>query len=133
MLDAVINGAIDGIIVINQNGIIQLANPAAQNLFGYSEGELLDHNISKLVPVPDKARHDSYIAHYLKTGEKHIIGIGREVKGERKDGSLFPFLLSISEAFVEGNRLFIGVIHDITEILQARKQLKKYADELKTG
>ncbi|KAF5270954.1 hypothetical protein FQR65_LT17736 [Abscondita terminalis] len=97
LLKAIIDHAIDGIITIDNKGIVERINPAASSLFGYSPEEVIGHNISILMPEPDRSNHDSYIHNYKETGQKKIIGIGREVLGRRKDGSTFPFRLAVSE------------------------------------
>src|SRR5208282_5695370 len=100
-LRALLEAALDAIISIDERGIIQLANPAAERMFGYSAQELIGKNISLLMPSPYREEHDGYVAHYLATGKKRIIGIvGREVAGLRKDGTTFPLDLSVAEARV---------------------------------
>jgi len=124
LLSAVFNSAIDGIIIINERGIIKLVNPVTSTLFGYTESEMIGENVKMLMDNPHHKQHDGYLHNYISTGIKKIIGIGREVEGKRKDGTTFPFSLSISEAFVEGERFFSGVVHDISEIKTAQKELK---------
>lgn len=124
LLSAVFKSAIDGIIIINEQGIINMVNPAACELFGYAAAELIGNNVHMLMGMPHKPKHDTYINNYVTTGIKKIIGIGREVEGKRKDGSQFPFMLSISEAFVNDERFFAGVVHDISEIKTAEENLK---------
>ena len=114
-LDAIIENAIDGIITIDDKGIIEHLNPAALELFGYSREELVGKNVSALMPQPDKAQHDGYIHNYHTTGKKHIIGIGREVHGQRKDGSVFPFRLGVSEIKFSDRKIYTGFIHDLTK------------------
>ena len=97
LLKAIIENAIDGIITIDDCGIVESINPAGCGLFGYQPNEVIGKNISVLMPQPDKANHDQYIKRYQETSKPHIIGIGREVTGLRKDGSKFPFRLSVSE------------------------------------
>ncbi|MCB9041960.1 MAG: PAS domain-containing sensor histidine kinase [Lewinellaceae bacterium] len=135
-LEAVINTAVDGIIVINEKGIVQMANQAASRLFGYDKEEMTGRNVNMLMPSPHAAKHDSYIGNYLDTGIGKIIGIGREVKGLRKDGSQFPFKLGVSRVELEGTILFAGVIHDLTEqkraearILYLNKELEQKVEE----
>ncbi|MES9872562.1 MAG: PAS domain S-box protein [Candidatus Sedimenticola sp. 6PFRAG7] len=114
-LRVVMENAVDGIVSINEQGIVQTFNRAAQQLFGYTSEEVLGQNVSILVPSPHREAHDHYLERYLKTGEKKIIGIGREVDGQRKDGSTFPMRLGISESFSEGRRIFTAVIQDLSE------------------
>ena len=124
LLKALFDGAIDGIMLINEKGIIEAINPAAAKLFGYNPDEVINQNIKMLMPEPDHSRHDNYLKNYTTTGIKKIIGIGREVKGKRKDGSIFPFRLSVSEVKNSEQRLFAGVVHDISEIEVTNKQLE---------
>ncbi len=128
---AIINTAIDGIITIDEHGIMESANPAAAKLFGYDNEELIGKNISILMPEPDRSHHDRYIHAYLNSGEAKIIGIGREVKGQKKDHTIFPFRLAISEVKVtQGARIFTGIIHDLTKQKADENKLLTYAKEL---
>ncbi len=122
-LNAVIEAATDGIITIDERGIMELINPAAAKLFGFSLEEMTGRNINMLMPEPDSSRHDQYILNYLQTGVKKIIGIGREVRGRRKDGTIFPLRLSISEVQLHDRRIFTGIVHDLTEQKQVEKAL----------
>jgi len=101
-------------IIIDEVGTITSFSAAAERLFGYAEAELIGRNVSCLMPQPDRGRHDEYIAHYLKTGERRIIGVGRVVVGQRRDGSTFPMELSVGEAGEDGQRVFTGFIRDLT-------------------
>src|SRR4029450_14163488 len=92
---AVVDAAVDGIIVIDARGRIEAFNHAAETMFGYAEADVLGHNINMLMPEPDRSKHDGYIRHHLDTGEKRIIGIGRAVTGQRRDGQKFPLHLSV--------------------------------------
>ncbi len=129
-LQAIFEAAIDGIVIINQRGTIEMVNPAAAKLFGYDQETLIGQNVNILIPPPDKELHDGYLENYLSTGEGKIIGIGREVTGLRKDGSIFPFRLSISEVNLTNERLFTGIVHDLTNEKEAEAKLKLYAKEL---
>ncbi len=124
-LDAVIDTATDGIIIIDETGLMELVNTSAANLFGYAIEDLIGKNVSTLMPSPHRGQHDGYLNHYLRTGERKIIGIGREVHGMRKDGSLFPFRLSISEVILKERRVFTGIIHDLTEQKRFEQALKE--------
>ncbi|WP_316850546.1 PAS domain-containing sensor histidine kinase [Pedobacter agri] len=129
-LDAIIENAIDGIITIDDRGIIEHLNPAALELFGFSREELVGRNVSVLMPQPDKARHDGYIQNYHNTGKKHIIGIGREVHGQRKDGSVFPFRLGVSEVKFSDRKIYTGFIHDLSKEKANEEQIKSYTEKL---
>ncbi|MEC4747340.1 PAS domain S-box protein [Methylomicrobium sp. Wu6] len=120
---AILDTIIDGVIAIDESCIIQLFNPAAEILFGYRREEVLGFNVNLLMPSPDHDAHDGYIANYLRTDVKKIIGIGREVTGKRKDGTLFPLHLSIGEAVLGDRRLFVGIIHDLTSRKRAEEKL----------
>ena len=114
MLEAILQSAVGAIITIDTNGSIQTVNPATVRLFGYAETELLGRNVNILMPEPHRALHDGYIAHHMVTGERKIIGIGRDVEGMRKDGSCFPMHLSVSAFEVKGTRYFAGIVHDLS-------------------
>lgn len=129
-LKAIIKTATDGIIIIDEYGIMELANEAAARLFGYSEEELLGHNISMLMPSPHREIHDSYIQNYLRTGIRKIIGIGREVMGLCKDQSTFPFRLSISEVQLPERVVFTGILHDLTAQKAAEARIKELNQHL---
>ena len=118
---AIIDAAVDGIVTIDERGLIESANPAAERLFGYTAAELVGNNVKVLMPAPYREEHDGYIASYLATGHRKIIGIGREVIALRKDGSTFPIDLGVAEVHQGGRRFFMGTIKDLT----ARKQLEE--------
>jgi PAS domain S-box-containing protein len=120
-LQAVLNTATDAIITIDPDGIIQSVNGATEQLFGYRAGELIGHNVKMLMPAPYFDQHDGYLARYRQTGEKHVIGIGREVQARRKDGSSFPVDLALSEFVDQGRRMFTGALRD----LSARRALER--------
>jgi len=130
LLEAIIDHAIDGIITIDNRGLIESINPAACKLFGYTDEEVIGNNVSMLMPEPDQSHHDSYIDNYKRTGHKKIIGIGREVLGRKKDGTTFPFRLAVSEVWYKNRNIFTGFIHDITREKAAENRLKKHAVEL---
>ena len=130
LLEAIIDHAIDGIITIDNRGLIESINPAASSLFGYSDHEVIGNNVSMLMPEPDHSCHDSYIDNYKRTGHKKIIGIGREVLGRKKDGTTFPFRLAVSEVWYKNRKIFTGFIHDLTREKAAENRLKKHAVEL---
>lgn len=129
-LRAIIKTATDGIIIIDERGIMELANEAAARLFGYTEEELLGNNISMLMPSPHQEIHDSYIQNYLRTGVRKIIGIGREVFGLRKDQSTFPLRLSISEVQLAERIVFTGILHDLSAQKAAEARIKELNQHL---
>ena len=120
-LRAILDTAVEGIITIDERGIIESVNPAAEKIFGYTAAEVVGKNVSLLMPPPFREAHDGYLGNYLRTGQAKIIGIGREVVGRRKDGSDFPMDLSVSEVRLADRRLFTGFVRDITE----RKRLER--------
>ncbi len=129
-INSIIQAAVDGIITIDTRGIIEMVNPSAARLFGYSEEELIGQNIGLLMPEPDHSRHDQYMENYHRTGHRKIIGIGREVSGRKKDGSVFPLYLSISEVQLTDRKVYTGFIHDITHQKVSEERLRRYAAEL---
>lgn len=130
LLYAVIENAVDGIISIDTRGIVTAMNPAAARLFGYAKEEVSGKNVSMLMPEPHRSDHDKYLDNYEKSGEAKIIGIGREVQGRRKDGSLFPFYLSVSKIEMAEGHFYAGIVHDLTEQKDAENALRKYSEDL---
>jgi two-component system sensor kinase FixL len=130
LLNAIIENAIDGIITIDDSGKVESINPSACKLFGYEQEEVIGNNIAMLMPPPDRQQHDEYINRYQRTGQAHIIGIGREVQGLRKDGSRFPFRLGVSEVKYSGRKIYTGFIHDLSREKEAEDRLKEYAGHL---
>lgn len=130
LLYSIINTAIDGIITIDYRGLIESVNPAALALFGHAERDIIGNNISVLMPEPDRSAHDGYLKRYQGTGERRIIGIGREVRGLRKDGTTFPFRLAVSEVVYEHRKIYAGFIHDLSKEKAAENELKQYTEEL---
>lgn len=130
-LQSMIATSPDGIITIDRHGAIQMFNQTAEALFGYSESEVIGMNVKMLMPHPYQAEHDSYISKYLKTGEKRIIGIGREVTALRKDGTTFPIELAVGEIEINGEKQFTGFIRDITQRREAENQLASSQNRLK--
>ena len=130
LLKAIIENAIDGIITINERGKVESINPAACKLFDYTPEEVVGNNISMLMPPPDREQHDEYLHRYQRTHEPHIIGIGREVIGLRKNGSRFPFRLAISEVQFLDRKIYTGFIHDTSHQREAEERLKEYAAHL---
>jgi PAS domain S-box-containing protein len=131
-LRAVLDTTVDGIISMDEGGVVLSFNRAAETLFGYQASEVVGNNVSMLMPEPDHAQHDQYLARYRETGEARIIGIGREVTGLRKNGIPFPMELGVGESTVAGARLYTGIVRDITQrvIGQRARELaeRKYQD-----
>ncbi len=119
-LRAILSTAVEGIVTIDERGIIESVNPACERIFGYTAAEMAGRNVSLLMPSPYREHHDRYIANYVQGGTAKIIGIGREVVGQRKDGSIFPMDLSVSEVKLADRRLFTGFVRDLT----VRKRLE---------
>ena len=124
-LEAILNTVVDGILSINERGIVEMVNPAGERLFGYPCGEILGKNISFLMPEPYRSEHDQYIRNYLESGQAKIIGTGREVLGLKKNGTTFPMYLAVSEARVDGLRIFTGIVRDLTEQKRAEETVNK--------
>ncbi len=120
-LRAILETAVEGIITIDDRGIIESFNPASEKIFNYRAAEVIGKNVSLLMPAPHREQHDGYIENYKRTGQAKIIGIGRETFGRKKDGTLFPIDLSVSEMKLSDRRMFAGFVRDITE----RKRLEK--------
>ena len=123
LLRAIVQTAVDGIVTIDERGVIESINPAAERLFGYTAEEAVGKNVKIFLPTPFREEHDDHLANYLATGEKKIIGIGREVIGQRKDGSTFPLQLSVSEGKFGKRRFFTGIVHDLTTLRQAQQRV----------
>ena len=121
--------AADSIITISEAGLIESFNPTAEQMFGYSAEEILGRNVNVLMPAPYGGEHDGYLRQYLQTGEKKVIGIGREVVGLRQDGSTFPMELSVSEVAQGDRRTFTGIVRDISERKRFEDELKQHALE----
>lgn len=130
LLKAIIENAIDGIITIDDRGKVESINPAACSLFNYLPEEVVGNNINMLMPSPYREEHDGYIHRYQRTGDPHIIGIGREVVGLKKDGTTFPFRLGVSEVQFSGRKIYTGFIHDLSHQKEAEERLKEYAAHL---
>lgn len=130
---SVIESAVDAIIVIDSGGMIEAFNPAAERLFGYRESEVVGRNVSALMPSPYREEHDGYLGRYLQTGDAKIIGIGREVTGQRGDGTLFPLHLSVGEMVLGGARKFTGILHDLSSRVRMEEQLREQAALVRLG
>ena len=123
LFHALIATAVDGIMVIDGSGIVRAYNAACERLFGYGPDEVVGRNVSLLMPEPFRTEHDGYLSHYRQTGEKRIIGVGREVTGRRRDGTTFPMYLSVGEGTLDGAQIYVGIIHDLTARKTAENQL----------
>ncbi len=134
MHKAVVETIVDGIVLIDAAGIMAWSNVSAQTMFGYRADELEGRNVSMLMPPHESGEHDGYLRRYLETGERRIIGIGREVRGRRKDGSEFPLYLAVGETSVNGERKFTGILRDLSEtkrleqLLQERQTLARIGE-----
>jgi PAS domain S-box-containing protein len=124
-LRGILESAVTAIITIDDQGLIESINPATERLFGYGAADLVGRNVKALMPEPYKAEHDGYLHNYVKTGDKKIIGIGREVSGRRKDGTTFPLHLSVSEFEADGRRYFTGMIHDLSDRRHVEEALRE--------
>jgi two-component system, LuxR family, sensor kinase FixL len=120
----------DAMIIIDERGFVQSFSAAAERMFGYSADEVIGRSVSMLMPSPHRENHDSYIARYLATGERRVIGIGRIVTGQRKDGTDFPIELAVGEVRGQGHRLFTGFIRDLTERQVTEHRLQELQSEL---
>ena len=128
--DALMDAAVDAIVIIDRQGLIQRFNRAAEKLFGYAEVEVRGRNVSLLMPEPHRSRHDGYLARYAQTGEAAIIGRGREETGVRRDGATFPMLLSVGEIDQAGLQGYVGIIRDLTQMRQAQEQVRNLEEQL---
>ena len=124
----VIAAAVDGMIAIDERGRIEWINPAAERIFGYRQEELIGKNINVLMPEAYHGQHGQYLRNYLETGQTKIMGSGREVKGLRKDGGVFPMDLGVSEVKVGGEKMFTGIVRDITQRKEAERSLVEAKD-----
>ena len=128
LASAVLETTVDGIVTIDEKGSIETVNSAIVTIFGYEMDELIGENVSKLMPEPFRSEHGGYIQNFLDTGHKKIIGIGREVLGQRKDGSIFPLDLAVSEVTVGNKRMFTGILRDISERRQLEQEILRISD-----
>ena len=133
ILAAIVESAVDGIVMIDQHGLIEFFNPAAERLFGYTTAEVTGRNISMLMPSPHAEAHDNYMRRYLTTREPHIIGIGREVAAKKKDGTIFPVHLSVAEISLEGRTKFTGIVRDLTDRVKLEKRLREESGLVRVG
>jgi two-component system sensor kinase FixL len=129
-LQSILETAPDAIIVIDDRGMIESYSAAAQRLFGFVAEEVIGRNVSMLMPSPYRERHESYMRHYLETGERRIIGVGRVVVGQRRDGTTFPMELAVGEVVANGRRLFTGFMRDLTERQLHESRMQELQAEL---
>jgi two-component system sensor kinase FixL len=130
---AIIETAVDGIVLIDARGTIEVFNPGAERMFGYAESEVLGRNVNMLMPAPYHDEHDGYMRRYLETGNRKIIGIGREVVGRRKDGTTFPLHLAVGELSAGKERRFAGILHDLTARVALEERLREQAALVRLG
>ncbi|WP_151119700.1 hybrid sensor histidine kinase/response regulator [Hypericibacter adhaerens] len=130
-LKAVVDTAVDGVILIDAQGTVLRFNPACEKLFGFFAAEVVGQNVKMLMPAPFRDEHDAYLTNYHRTGEAKIIGVGREVVGQRKDGSTFPMDLSVGETKDDGESIFVGIIHDLTERKRSEQAVREAVQRLK--
>lgn len=123
-LDAILDCSQMGIVTINAYGIVNLFNREAEQMFGYDSTEVVGRNVSMLMPSPHREQHNDYLATYLSTGQQHILGVGRELKGLRKDGSLFPILLTVREVKAHNRHEFVGFVQDLAGLKRAEQELR---------
>lgn len=124
-IQSILNSVLEGIITINSHGVIQTFNPAAEEMFGYTKEEVIGKNVKVLMAGENKEHHHLYIQNYLNTGEAKIIGIGREVQARHKDGDMFPMSLGITETTLDGEKIFVGIVRDITKEKKFQKRLEE--------
>jgi len=129
-LQTLMDTVIDGFIIIDEVGIIKSFNKSAERIFGYQPEEVMGKNVKILMPAPYESEHDQYLLNYRETGLKQIIGIGREIIAQRKDGSCFPMELAVNEMQLDGRLLFLGTIRDISERKTAEKEIQSYINKL---
>lgn len=130
LLGSILETVPDALVVIDQHGLIHSFSAAAERLFGWTADEAVGRNVRILMPAPYRQEHDSYLGRYLATGERRIIGIGRVVTGQRKDGSIFPMELAVGEVRLPGARLFTGFVRDLTERQDRERRLAEVRSEL---
>ncbi len=124
-LSAIVDTAVDGIITIDERGCIETVNPATESIFGYEASEMIGENVRILMPSPFQEEHDGYLDNYITTGKRKIIGIGRQVQGLRKDGTIFPLELAVAESHLDERRMFTGIVRDVSERVEQEEKLRQ--------
>lgn len=127
---SVLDSMLDAVITINAQGVVQSMNRAGEKMFGYTANEIIGHNVSMLMPEPNRREHDGYLERYVHGGEPRIIGVGCELSAQRQDGSLFPIWLSVTEVVLNGQRAFTGVMHDLTEHHRSEEKEREHQSAL---
>jgi len=127
LTESIVSHAMEGIILIDAKGAIKTFNPAAEKIFGHSHTEVIEQNISMLMPEPDKSAHDGYLQRYLSTSLARVVGIEREVTAQHKNGSTFPISLSVNEMVSGGEHFFVGIVADISERKKNEEEIKRLA------
>jgi two-component system, LuxR family, sensor kinase FixL len=130
LLQSILDTVPDAMVLINETGVIQSFSAAAERMFGFTPAEAIGRNVSELMPSPYREAHDGYLKRYLATGERRIIGLGRVVAGERRDGSTFPMELAVGEVKLKDRRLFTGFVRDLTERQRTETRLQELQAEL---
>lgn len=134
LIRTIVDSAVDGIITINEQGVVQSFNRAAGEMFGYTPEEVIGSNVRMLMTEPYRSEHDTYIHNFIRTGQAKIIGTGREVYGaRRKDGTVFPFYIAVSEVPLHDRRLFAGILRDITQQKLNEQELKQAKEAAEAG
>ena len=131
-IQAILANVLDAIILIDERGKIEIFNPAAERIFGYSADEVLGKNVKIIVPEPHRSNHDDYLSNYMGGGERKVIGFARELEAVRKDGTMFPMELGVTEMQLNDRRLFLGTVRDMTDRLNAETELHRSSESLKT-
>ncbi|MFU8833068.1 MAG: PAS domain S-box protein, partial [Wenzhouxiangella sp.] len=124
-LQSILNTVVDPLLVIDSDGLIETFNPAAERVFGYQASEVMNRNVSLLMPSPVREEHDGYLSRYRETREARVIGIGRDIHAQRKNGAVFPAELSVSEMWVQGRQKFTGIVRDISARKAAEEALQR--------
>lgn len=127
--EGILETAVNAIVTISEQGVIETVNAATERMFGYSREEMIGRNVRMLMPPPYKEKHDDYMRNYLSTGRKKIIGIGREAIAQRKDGTIFPIDLSVGEVMLPKGRIFTGIIRDLSERKELEEKILSISEE----